>query len=131
MARTALLIRCAADEAHRIRIEADKQRRTISAYVLSVTLRGVETEDKLLSKLNRYSSLNQVLSRRAVMTPGPRTAILVRCEATEAERIREAAQRREIAINAFVLQALKRAWNVQTTPTTTETTSELTRVTSV
>jgi hypothetical protein len=128
MARTALLIRCATDEADRIRIEADKQRRTISAYVLNITLRGVETEDKLFSKLNRYSALNQVLSRRAVMSPGPRTAILVRCAVDEANRIREAAQRREIAINAFVLQALKRAWSVQATPPAAEMTVEVSPV---
>jgi hypothetical protein len=130
MARTALLIRCATEEAERIRIEAEKQRRTISAYVLNITFRAVETEDKLFSKLNRYSALNQVLSRRAVTAPGPRTAILVRCADAEAELIRDAARRREIAINAFVLQALRRAWNVQATPASAEVASEVTPVTA-
>lgn len=130
MARTALLIRCAVDEAQRIRVEAEKQRRTISAYVLNITSRAVETEDKLFSKLNRYSALNQISSRRAVIAPGARTAILVRCADTEAERIREAARRREIAINAFVLEALRRAWNVQATPPKAEISSEVIPVTA-
>jgi uncharacterized protein (DUF1778 family) len=116
MARTALLIRCTIEEADRIRIEADKQRRTISAYVLFIMARAIQLEDRLFSTLNRYSAMNQVLSRRALIAPGPRTAILVRCETSEADRIREAARRRGIAINAFVLQALRRSWNVQMAP---------------
>jgi uncharacterized protein (DUF1778 family) len=118
MARTALLIRCTTDEAQRIRIEAEKQRRTISGYVLNVMVRAVDLEERLFSKMNRYSGLNQVLSRREVTAPGPRTAILVRCSVEEAERIRDAARRREIAINAFVLQSMLRLWNVQSAPPT-------------
>jgi hypothetical protein len=116
MARTALLIRCTTEEADRIRVEADKQRRTISAYVLFITTRAIQLEDRLFSTLNRYTAMNQVMSRRALIAPGPRTAILVRCEVSEADRIREAARRRDIAINAFVLQALRRAWTVSMTP---------------
>jgi hypothetical protein len=116
MTRTALLIRCNVEEADRIRIEAEKERRTISAYVLFVVSRAIQVEDKLFSTLSRYSAMNQVLSRRAMIAPGPRTAILVRCEVAEAERIRQSAQRREIAINAFVLQALRRVWSVQNAP---------------
>src|ERR1700722_5022431 len=125
MPRTALLIRCTVEEADRVRIEAEKQRRTISAYVLFIMVRAVQLEDRLVSTLNRYSSMNQVLSRRALIARGPRTAILVRCEATEADRIREAARRREIAINAFVLQALRRVWSVQTASPASRTTSEV------
>jgi hypothetical protein len=116
MPRTALLIRCNVEEAERIRIEAEKERRTISAYVLLVTSRVIQVEDKLFATMNRYSAMNQSSSRRAMIAPGARTAILVRCEVAEAERIRQCAQRREIAINAFVLQALRRAWSVQNTP---------------
>ena len=112
MARTALLIRCTIEEADRIRVEADKQRRTISAYVLFIMVRAIQLEDRLFSTLNRYTTMN----RRALIAPGPRTAILVRCETSEADRIREAARRRDIAINAFVLQALRRSWNVQMAP---------------
>jgi hypothetical protein len=124
MARTALLIRCTVEEADRIRIEADKERRTISAYVLLITSRAIHVEDKLFSTMTRYSAMNQVTSRRAMIAPGARTAILVRCEVAEAERIRECAQRREMAINAFVLQALRRAWSVQHTPPATTARAE-------
>lgn len=116
MERTALLIRCNTDEANRIRMEAEKQRRTISAYVLQITVRMVEIEDRLFAKLSTFRTTNQIFSRRALSTPGARTAILVRCEVAEAERIREAARRRDLPINGFVLQALKRAWTAEMKP---------------
>jgi hypothetical protein len=116
MARTALLIRCSVEEADRIRIEADKQRRTISAYILFIMARAIQLEDRLFATISPFSNMNQVLSRRALIAPGPRTAILVRCDTSEADRIREASRRRDIAINAFVLQGLRRAWNVQSAP---------------
>jgi|ERR1700722_1216908 hypothetical protein len=116
MERTALLIRCNTEEAARVRIEAEKQRRTISGYVLQITLRVVEIDDRLFSKLSTFRTTNQFLSRRALTTPGERTAILVRCTVAEADRIREAARRRDLPINSFVLQSLKRAWKVEMKP---------------
>jgi len=116
MERSALLIRCNTEEAGRIRMEAEKQRRTISAYVLQITLRAVEIDDRLFAKLTTFRSTNQFLTRRALITPGARTAILVRCSVVEAERIREAARRRDLPINAFVLQSLKRAWTAEMKP---------------
>lgn len=113
MARTALLIRCATEEAEKIRVEADKQKRTISSYVLLVMRRAIQIEDRLYNSLNRYRSMNQVLSRRNLIGSGPRTAVLVRCEVAEAQSIREAARRRDMPINAFVLHALKRVWSAQ------------------
>jgi hypothetical protein len=79
-------------------------------------VRALQAEDRLFSTLNRYTAMNQVLSRRSLIGTGPRTAILVRCEAGEAERIREAARRRDMPINGFVLHALKRVWSIQTEP---------------
>jgi hypothetical protein len=116
MDRTALLIRCNVEEATRVRMEAEKQRRTISAYMLQITLRVVEIDDRLFAKLSTFRFTNQILSRRALTTPGARTAILVRCSVDEAERIRVAARRRDIPINAFVLQSLKRAWATEMKP---------------
>ena len=110
MERTALLIRCSKEEAERVRIEAEKQRRTISGYVLQIMGRAIEIEDRLLAKINPYSPINQTFSRKSLTGEGPRTAILVRCSILEAERIREAARRRDFPINGFVLQALKRSW---------------------
>jgi len=116
MSRTALLIRCTTDEAERIRIEAAKERLSLSGYVLSAMTRTLH-EEMLLSKLNDYRSMIAVTSRRALIAPGPRTALLVRCSIAEAERIREAAKRRDLPINAFVLQGLKRVWTAQGPPT--------------
>ena len=116
MDRTALLIRCNTEEAARIRGEAEKQRRTISAYVLQISLRVVEMDDRLFGKLNNFRTSNQFLSRRALTAPGARTAILVRCGVAEADRIREAARRRDLPINAFVMQGLKRAWAAEMKP---------------
>jgi uncharacterized protein (DUF1778 family) len=109
MSRTALLIRCSTDEAERIRIEAQKEQSTLSSYVLNAMMRTLQTEDILLSKISDYRSV----SRHAPNAPGPRTTLLVRCSIAEAERIREAAKRRELPINAFVLQGLNRVWTVQ------------------
>src|SRR5580704_16232730 len=116
MERTALLIRCNLEEAARVRIEAEKQRRTISGYVLQITLRVVDIDDRLFAKLSAFRTTNQFLSRRALTTPGDRTALLVRCSVAEADRIREAARRRDLPINTFVLQSLKRAWAVEMKP---------------
>ena len=123
MPRTALLIRCATEQADRIRVEAEKERRTISAYVMGIATRSIEVEDRLFAKMNAYSTLNQIISRKALIAPGPRTAILVRCSTEEADRIRVAARRRDVPINAFVLQSLKRAWTVQMAPPRTVATS--------
>jgi hypothetical protein len=115
MGRTALLIRCSTEEADRIRIEADKQRRTISGYVLQVTGRAVEFEERLLDRVDP-NAINRLGNRKTLLGPGPRTAILVRCSSPEADRIRDVARRRDIPINAFVLQALRRSWASELKP---------------
>jgi hypothetical protein len=73
--------------------------------------RTTAVEDRLATTMN-YLAMNPVLSRRPVNGPGPRTALLVRCSSAEAEQIREGAKQRELTINAFVLQGLKRVWTV-------------------
>jgi hypothetical protein len=74
---------------------------------------AVAMEIQLLAKLTHYRAANSVLSRRAVTMPGPRTALLVRCSMSEADAIRDAAKLREMPINAFVLQSIRRVWTVQ------------------
>ena len=115
MSRTALLIRCAANDAERIRSEAGKERRTISSYVLGIASRAVELEDRPYAKMSMYSDFNQIVSRKASDHPGPRTAILVRCDDVDAQQIREAARRRDVPITSFVLQSLQQVWK-QTVP---------------
>jgi hypothetical protein len=111
MTRAALLVRCNADEADRIRFEAHREHRTISAYVLLISVRAVAKDDRLFST-PEYGPTNESLSKPP-RTSGPRTAILVRCAVTEAGRIRKAARRRDIRINAFILRALKSVWDQQ------------------
>jgi uncharacterized protein (DUF1778 family) len=114
MARTALLIRCSAREAGRIREDAAAERRSVSAYVLTIVVRSLEVEEALSVRLrNGLSSWNRNLSQTRVRRTEPRTAILVRCSIDEAARIRAAAARREVTISGFVLHSLRRAWNVR------------------
>ena len=105
MTRTALLTRCEADEADRIRVEAQKERRTISNYVLCIALRAAA--DRPLSEVNHY---------RRSTTAGSRSAVLVRCTLSEADQIRESARRCAVPINAFVLRALESTWTRSTLP---------------
>jgi hypothetical protein len=110
MTGAALLVRCNVDEADKIRGEAHKNHRSISSYVLDIAVKAVAADERLFSKLN-HDPANEFMSRRSPIVTGQRTAILVRCAATEAERIRESARRRDIPINAFILQALKAVWS--------------------
>lgn len=110
MTRTALLVRCSAEEADRIRFEAQKERRTISSYVLRIASIKVATDDRLILRPNSHTA-NELSSRRPSIPPSRRTAILVRCAVEEAERIRAASRRREIPINAFILRALESTWD--------------------
>jgi hypothetical protein len=108
--RTALLIRCTADEAARIRAEAVREHRTISDYVSNIAIGAVEADSRLFSNRS-HTPLNELVTKRSATAPSRRTAVLVRCAAAQAGRIREAARRRDISINAFVLLALKSAWS--------------------
>ena len=108
MSRTALLIRCDIDEAQEIRIKAARQRRTISAYVLQVLLRKIQVEGSLES---RRAEVDGLLTSRRPTSGTPRTAVLVRCDSEEAQRIRESARGRGVPINAFVLHTLKQTWD--------------------
>jgi hypothetical protein len=52
--RTALLIRCSVEEAEKIRAFAEEERRTISAFVLSIVMRYIMLREKM--KLQRPQS---------------------------------------------------------------------------
>ncbi len=114
MARTALLIRCDVHEADKIRAESKKARRTIGAYVLEEVLKVVSVDDQVFCKLKYYRPLERLFRRSSSLNR--RTAILVRCSVEDGERVRQAAQRRSIPINAFVLRALKMIWSQDSGP---------------
>jgi hypothetical protein len=113
-ARDVLLIRCSVDESTSIHSCAQQTRRTLSGYVLSVMDNALRFEETLAARLPRIRDFNHVTARRAaIRPPGPRTAVLIRCTAGEGRRIRFAATRREVSISAFVLESLRRSWNVR------------------
>ena len=110
--RTALLIRCSAEEAQAIREFAEHERRTVSGYVLNILTRALNVEERLFASLNRLQSLNRTLYRTPLRLPGPRTAVLLRCSSAEADRIRTAAARRQTTISGFVLHTLRVSWSL-------------------
>ena len=66
--RAALSINCSETQARKVREFADRERRTISAYVLDITLRAVGIEERFLSRLGRLYLFP--IKRE----PGPRTS---------------------------------------------------------
>lgn len=112
MPRSALLIRCSETEAAMIRDRAALERRTVSGYILNVLDRILRTEDSLFQKLSRYESFNRTLGRAPTRSHGPRTALLIRCTTAEANRIRTAAERRQIGMSDFVVHSLRQFWTV-------------------
>jgi len=111
MPRTALLIRCDTEDANRIRNEARLQRTTISSYVLQALLRAIESDERG-TRAGSTHDLRRSLQRQDAAPAVSRTAILVRCEDTDAEQIRYEAKRNALALNAFVIQSLKKVWKV-------------------
>jgi uncharacterized protein (DUF1778 family) len=56
--RTALLIRCSKEEAEKIRDAAERERRTLSGYVLNTILRRISNQEK-----TRLNSPNRSVGR--------------------------------------------------------------------
>ena len=110
--RTALLICCSVEEAASIRNEAEGERRTVSNYVLNIVMRTVAMEEDLLRPRD-VRLPDRMLPKPTVRSPGPRTAILIRCSIAEARKIRAIAKRKETTISGFVLQCLRRSWNIK------------------
>jgi|SRR5215471_11383918 len=112
--RTALLIRCQPEDAAKIRHYAAVERRTVSGYVLNVLDKTLKVEDSLWEKLGRYQHF-QDLTRVAARFPhhfgAYKTTFLIRCTREEAERIRVAAERRQLTISDFVMHSLQRFWS--------------------
>ena len=108
MSRTALLIRCYTDEADRIRNEARRRHTTISSYVVQVLSSTIHSDEQRAGTGNSYEMRRGLQDRSST----PRTAILLRCDDRDAERIRDEARKNSLAINRFVLQSLKRVWQV-------------------
>jgi len=101
-ARGVLFICCSMPEAQAMRRQALAERRTVSAYVLSILFRTIPLEERIFI-LKDFKHSRRALTR-------PRTAVLVRCSTEEAKRIRAAAERHGETISAYVLLRLRRDW---------------------
>jgi len=112
-ARTALLIRCSTEEATRIHNYAESERRSVAGHVLNIVLRATAMEERMAAQIPRLHELNRVTARTPFRPAGQRTAILVRCTAEEANRIRRVASRRQMTISGFVLHCMHRSWNIR------------------
>jgi len=115
--RSALLIRCSASEAARVRSAAHTEDRTVSGYVLHVLRKAWPIEERIRENLEFVRSFNLRASDAPAPRPlkrpaGPRTALLIRCGAEEAVRIRRAARRKHMTLSAYVLDALARNWRI-------------------
>jgi uncharacterized protein (DUF1778 family) len=110
--RTALLIRCSADEATEIRDRAREDRRTLAQYVLNIVSRALNLEE-ILAATSRVRLIHGRVERDARSVRGTRTAILVRCSSDERNRIRRAAERNEVTISGFVIYCLKLSWRAE------------------
>jgi len=89
-----------------VREGAQRERRSISAYVLNVVLRAVEMQEKYLARIDRLAPFPRYPLQR------PRTCILVRCSREEGSRIRAAAMRRDMTMCSYVLHTLERSWHL-------------------
>ncbi len=109
--RTALLIRCTADEAATIRRSSRSEHRTVSGCLMHLLERSLWIEEKFAKGFapTRVAEGKTQLSR----VKGGRTGILLRCSAEEAARIRKAAARRNMSISAFVLFSFYRHQRAQ------------------
>jgi predicted HicB family RNase H-like nuclease len=112
--RTSFLLRCSDSAAETIREKAKQSRRSISGYVLGVLDRSLHMEEILAARTARPNEVAGTSGRVLVRETGAETAILVRCTAAEADRVRAAAKRRDMSISAFVMNCLRRSWNVET-----------------
>ena len=74
MSRTALLIRCNADEAETVRSMAREARGKKNTYVLSVAMRAAEIEDRLFSAGKPHQSLGGI-RLQPTSASGPRAAL--------------------------------------------------------
>ena len=105
------MISCLEEEAKEIRKRAKLDQRTVSSYLLKLMMRWVEFEDRLFKQLSEYRpSARYVLSRKLDLPRGPRTAVLLRCSASEGSRVRATARRRGVTISGFIRTCLRRSW---------------------
>jgi hypothetical protein len=110
--RTSLLINCSRKEAEQVRKRAERQRRTVSGYVINIVVRAIEFSDALVSSLGR-SPFFQLPKGKQVKGVAPRTTLHIYCTTADAQRIRAAASQRKMTISGFALSCLRRSWETE------------------
>lgn len=111
--RSGLLIRCSAEESNIIHKMAEAERRTITAYILSVVERLLPTFESYAAHMSRLHVRRPVVPIKPGGPPGPRTAIHLRCSAVECQRLRAAAQEFETTLSGLVLHILRSSWKAR------------------
>jgi uncharacterized protein (DUF1778 family) len=116
--RTSLIIRCTEEDAAKIRHLAAAEHRNVNLYLLHLFERNLAIEEKhapvfgdWFSRLAiDFEANGAVVTKTKTKTKTPRTAIHFRCSLEAADRIRQAAARREMSISDFAMFALHRSW---------------------
>jgi uncharacterized protein (DUF1778 family) len=122
--RTALLIYCSQEEFEKIHTMAEIEHRTLSGYVLNIVMRAVTFEEAIYAGADLSRLVKRAFIKPVLLSPGPRTNMLLRCSRDEAVRIRTAAQRRQTSISGYVRMALKRSWSITDGISVTDQVSE-------
>jgi hypothetical protein len=105
--RTALLIRCSKEHAVHVREQARAEHRSVSGCLLRAMERSLWVEETFGKGFRPF--LPQPFLK-SVRPAGSEAALFLRCSVSEAERIREAAARRNMSISRFVIFSLERQW---------------------
>jgi len=106
--RTALLIRCSTEEAARVHAQALTEHRSVSGCLLHILERSLRIEENYAASLTHGFVDARARDFRLSRAKISRTAMLLRCSAEEARRIRVAAKRRKMSISELVVFLLPR-----------------------
>jgi hypothetical protein len=110
--RAQLLLHCTEAEAETVRRRAHDEYRGVSEYLLHLTMRTVELEERIARTLPSQVGLMGFRGRTNWRGTEPRTTMLLRCSADEARRIRRAAEVRQMTLSEYVFKTVRRAWQV-------------------
>ena len=110
-ARAAILIHCSSAEAREIRTRASLEHRTVSSYMIHVLVTVLAFDEKLFARLHTFEDVKTIapVSHHPVR---PRTTIMLRCSEEESLRIRRAAKRRGASISGYIVESLRRYWEL-------------------
>lgn len=109
LARVSFILRCSREDAANIRNQAVTEHRSVGGYLLRILDRSVWIDEKFTAGLSKSLLVTTPFHLRPIPET-PKTTIHLRCFGHELDRIRQAALRRQMSINEFVLFSLHRYW---------------------